>query len=33
LAGITELMVGEYVRVLVGSMLQQITDCVDNESV
>jgi hypothetical protein len=33
LAGITDLMVGLYVRVLIGSMLQQIADCLDDESV
>jgi len=33
LAGITDLMVGEYVRVLVGSTLQQIIDGFDYESV
>jgi len=33
LAGITDLMVGQYIRVLVGSTLQQIADCFDHESV
>jgi hypothetical protein len=33
LVGITDLMVGQYVRVLVGSMLQQIADCLDDEFV
>jgi hydrogenase maturation factor len=33
LAGITTLMVGQYVRVLVGSTLQQIADGFDDESV
>jgi len=33
LAGITNLMVSQYVRVLVGSTLQQIADCLDDESV
>ncbi len=33
LVGITDLMVGQYVRVLVGSTLQQIADCFDDESV
>ncbi|CAN5958381.1 unnamed protein product [Sphagnum jensenii] len=33
LAGIIDLMVGQYVRVLVGSTLQQIADCLDDESV
>ncbi len=33
LASITDLMVGQYVRVLVGSMLQQIANCLNNESV
>jgi hypothetical protein len=31
--GITDLMVGQYVRVLVSSTLQQIADCLDDESV
>jgi hypothetical protein len=33
LAGITNLMVGQYVHVLVDSTLQQIIDCLDDESV
>ncbi len=33
LASITDLMVGQYVHVLVGSMLQQIADCLNNEFV
>jgi hypothetical protein len=33
LAGITNLMVSQYVRVLVGSTLQQIVDCLNDESV
>jgi hypothetical protein len=33
LASITDLMVGEYVHILVGSTLQQIVDCLDDESV
>ncbi len=33
LASITNLMVGQYVCVLVGSTLQQIADCLDDESV
>jgi hypothetical protein len=33
LASITDLMVGQYVRVLVDSTLQQITNCLDDESV
>ncbi|CAK9860169.1 unnamed protein product [Sphagnum jensenii] len=33
LASIIDLMVGQYIRVLVGSTLQQIADCFDNESI
>jgi len=33
LAGITNMMVGQYVRILVDSMLQQIADCLNDESV
>jgi hypothetical protein len=33
LAGITNLMVGQYIRILVGSTLQQIADYLDDESV
>ncbi len=33
LASITDLMVGQYVRILVGSTLQQITDCLNDEFV
>ncbi len=33
LAGITDLMVGQYVHILVSSTLQQIADCLDDESV
>jgi predicted transcriptional regulator len=33
LAGITDLMVSQYVCVQVGSTLQQIVDCLDDESV
>ncbi|CAM6011127.1 unnamed protein product [Sphagnum balticum] len=32
LASIIDLMVGQYVRILVGSTLQQIADCFDNKS-
>jgi hypothetical protein len=33
LAGITDLMVGQYVRILVDSTLQQIADCFEDEFV
>ncbi len=33
LASITNLMVGHYIRLLVGSTLQQIVDYLDDESV